>query len=64
MIFKFANQGSDPGDAFYGKNGVAWVLRFGGLAAMVLHHALECNQNANISIDCRFALSYGPSYED
>lgn len=25
----------DPGDTYYGKNGVAWVLRFGGLCTLV-----------------------------
>jgi solute carrier family 45 protein 1/2/4 len=28
------SSGGDPGEAYFGKNGVAWVLRFGGLCAI------------------------------
>ncbi|KAG8823677.1 hypothetical protein FRC17_009261 [Serendipita sp. 399] len=36
-IFRIVDSSSDsdPNDVYYGKNGVSWVLRFGGLSALV-----------------------------
>ncbi|PVG03619.1 MFS general substrate transporter [Serendipita vermifera] len=36
-IFRIVDSKSDsnPNDVYYGKNGVAWVLRFGGLSALI-----------------------------
>jgi len=35
VIFKMVNRNSDADSIYYGKNGVAWVLRFGGICALV-----------------------------
>jgi len=35
FIFKFANQNADPNSIYYGKTGVSWALRFGGVCALI-----------------------------
>lgn len=39
---------SDPGNVYYGKHGVSWVLRFGGVSALVgnlPNQFFQCNSH-------------------
>jgi hypothetical protein len=64
IIFKLADTHPDiqPTEGEGGKNGVAWVLRFGGLMALVSRHSFPANQADILDRSCR--LSKGTSYQN
>lgn len=68
IIFKLADSQPDvqptgEGHASAGKNGVAWVLRFGGLMALVSRAKHSAGHTKRDS-DRRVDFSQGPAYKD
>ena len=60
LIFKIANKNAPPDTIYYGKTGVSWALRFGGVCALVRLYSQRKETYADLHrLDRSGALSKG-----